>query len=93
MGKYEIFYGHKTMKDSGYARGKIVGDTLLGAYYYKSYGGLGLSKPIALLMKEDKLLLVTGVQSSVLGLVFLLLRCQLIIMHQYLFLKNFKKKK
>jgi hypothetical protein len=36
MGKYEIFYGHKTMKDSGYVRGKIVGDTLLGAYYYKS---------------------------------------------------------
>jgi hypothetical protein len=33
---YEIFYGHKTMKDSGYVRGKIVGDTLLGAYYYKS---------------------------------------------------------
>jgi hypothetical protein len=27
MGKYEIFYGHKTMKDSGYVRGKIVGDT------------------------------------------------------------------
>jgi hypothetical protein len=70
IGKYEIFYGHKTMKDSGYVRGKIVGDTLLGAYYYKSYGGLGLSKPIALLMKEDKLLLGTGVQSSVLGLVF-----------------------
>ena len=93
MGKYEIFYGHKTMKDSGYVRGKIVGDTLLGAYYYKSYGGLGLSKPIALLMKEDKLLLGTGVQSSVLGLVFLLLRYQLIMMHQYLFLKNFKKKK
>ncbi len=70
IGKYEIFYGHKSMKDSGYVRGKIVGDTLLGAYYYKSYGGLGLSKPIALLMKEDKLLLGTGVQSSVLGLVF-----------------------
>jgi hypothetical protein len=58
------------MKDSGYVRGKIVGDTLLGAYYYKSYGGLGLSKPIALLMKEDKLLLGSGVQSSVLGLFF-----------------------
>ena len=69
-GKYEIFYGHKTMKDSGYVRGKIVGDTLLGAYYYKSYGGLGLSKPIALLMKGDKLLLGTGIQSSLLGLVF-----------------------
>ena len=70
IGQYEIFYGHKTMKDSGYVRGKIVGDTLLGAFYYKSYGGLGLSKPIALLKKKDKLLLGTGVQSSVLGLVF-----------------------
>ena len=70
IGNYEIFYGHKTMKDSGYVRGKIVGDTLLGAFYYKSYGGLGLSKPIALLKKKDKLLLGTGVQSSVLGLVF-----------------------
>jgi hypothetical protein len=61
MGKYEIFYGHKTMKDSRICTGgKIVGDTLLGAYYYKSYGGLGLSKPIALLMKEDKLLLGSG---------------------------------
>ena len=51
-------------------RRKIVGNTLLGAYYYKSYGSLGLSKPIALLMKEVKLLLGSGVQSSLLGLVF-----------------------
>jgi hypothetical protein len=53
-------------------------------------GGLGLSKPIALLMKEDKLLLGSGVQSSVLGLV-LLLRCQLIMINQYLFSKVQKR--
>jgi hypothetical protein len=33
----KYFMDIKQWKTSGYVRGKIVGDTLLGAYYYKSY--------------------------------------------------------
>lgn len=60
-GRYEIQY-EGTMKDSGEVRGKIMGDTLQGDYYYKPYGGGKWKRvPIALLKKDRKLLLGRGV--------------------------------
>lgn len=65
-GQYEIRYG-KMGKDSGDIRGIIKGDSLHGVYTYISYGGSWKKAPIALLKKNNKLLLGKGVAAILLG--------------------------
>ncbi|MFG4002386.1 hypothetical protein B0A67_16150 [Flavobacterium aquidurense] len=59
-GRYEIVY-HKIGKDSGDVRGDIKGDTLRGDFHYISNGGSWKRIPLALLKKENKLFLGSGV--------------------------------
>ncbi|WP_264537660.1 hypothetical protein [Flavobacterium sp. N1736] len=59
-GRYEISY-YKVGKDSGDVRGDLKGDTLRGDYHYISNGGAWKRVPLALLKKENKLFLGTGV--------------------------------
>jgi len=66
-GKYEIRYG-KMGKDSGEVRGEFIGDTLRGVYNYISYGGSLKQAPIALLKKNNKLLLGKGIVSSLMDM-------------------------
>jgi hypothetical protein len=66
-GQYEIRYG-KMGKDSGEVRGEFIGDTLRGVYNYISYGGSLKQAPIALLKKNNKLLLGKGFVSSLMDM-------------------------
>jgi hypothetical protein len=59
-GHYEVLY-HKIGKDSGDVRGDIKGDTLRGDFHFISNGGSWKRIPLALLKKEDKLLLGNGI--------------------------------
>jgi len=59
-GRYEIFY-NKIGKDSGDVRGDIKGDTLRGDFHFISNGGSWKRIPLALLKKEDKLYLGSGI--------------------------------
>jgi hypothetical protein len=59
-GRYEILY-HRIGKDSGDVRGDLKGDTLRGDFHFISNGGSWKRIPIALLKKESKLILGTGV--------------------------------
>jgi hypothetical protein len=59
-GRYEILY-HKYGKDSGDVRGDMRGDTLRGDFHFISNGGSWKRAPIALLKKENKLILGKGV--------------------------------
>ena len=60
FGRYEISH-YKIGKDSGDVRGDIKGDTLRGDYHYITVGGSWKRVPLALLKKENKLFLGTGV--------------------------------
>ena len=66
-GRYEISY-YKTGKDSGDVRGDIKGNTLTGDFHYISNGGSWKRVPLALLKKENKLLLGNGVIGSFMNL-------------------------
>lgn len=59
-GRYEVTY-YKIGKDSGDVRGDLKGDTLRGDFHFISNGGSWKRIPIALLKKENKLILGTGV--------------------------------
>jgi hypothetical protein len=59
-GRYEVLY-HKIGKDSGDVRGDLKGDTLRGDFHYISNGGSWKRVPLALLKKENKLILGSGV--------------------------------
>ncbi|WP_051627472.1 hypothetical protein [Flavobacterium seoulense] len=68
FGQYEIIYGG-SRKDSGEVRGIISGDTIKGSFYYHPYGGGVLKRyPVALLKRENKLLLGKGVISIYMGI-------------------------
>lgn len=60
FGRYEIIY-HQLGKDSGDVRGDLRGDTLRGDFHYISNGGSWKRIPLALLKKENTLLLGKGV--------------------------------
>jgi hypothetical protein len=60
FGRYEILY-HEFGKDSGDVRGDFRGDTLRGDFHYISNGGTWKRIPIALLKKNNKLILGKGV--------------------------------
>lgn len=63
-GHYTVKYGNST-KDSGEIRGKIIGDTLIGDYFYiPSSGGVKKRKPFALLHNGNTLRLGTGAVMS-----------------------------
>ncbi|MGO4773056.1 hypothetical protein ACEN2I_15445 [Flavobacterium sp. W22_SRS_FK3] len=66
-GRYEISY-YGIGKDSGDVRGDIKGDTLRGDFHYISNGGSWKRIPIALLKKENKLFLGSGVVSTYMNL-------------------------
>ena len=66
-GHYEISY-YRVGKDSGDVRGDIKGDTLRGDFHYISNGGSWKRIPIALLKKENKLFLGSGVISTYMNL-------------------------
>jgi len=66
-GRYEISY-YKIGKDSGDVRGDIKGNTLTGDFHYISNGGSWKRVPLALLKKENKLLLGNGVIGSFMNL-------------------------
>lgn len=59
-GRYERSY-YRQGKDSGDVRGNIIGDTLRGDFHYISNGGSWKRVPLALLKKENKLFLGSGV--------------------------------
>ncbi|MFL9829234.1 hypothetical protein ACSV4D_07445 [Flavobacterium sp. ARAG 55.4] len=72
FGQYEVIYS-QSRKDSGEIRGIISGDTLKGSFYYHPYGGGVLKRyPVALLKRENKLLLGKGVISIYMGIPFFL---------------------
>ncbi|MEP6931643.1 MAG: hypothetical protein ABI850_16595 [Flavobacterium sp.] len=60
FGRYEISH-YRVGKDSGDVRGDIKGDTLRGDYHYLTFGGSWKRVPLALLKKDNKLFLGTGV--------------------------------
>ncbi len=60
FGRYEVLY-HKIGKDSGDVRGDIKGDTLRGDFHFISNGGSWKRIPLALLKKENKLFLGSGI--------------------------------
>ena len=66
-GRYEISY-YKTGKDSGDVRGDIKENTLTGDFHYISNGGSWKRVPLALLKKENKLLLGNGVIGTFMNL-------------------------
>jgi len=66
-GRYEISY-YKIGKDSGDVRGDIKGNTLTGDFHYISNGGSWKRVPLALLKKENKLLLGNGVIGTFMNL-------------------------
>ncbi|MDW8848752.1 hypothetical protein SD960_01510 [Flavobacterium sp. MMLR14_040] len=66
-GRYEISY-YKTGKDSGDVRGDIKGNTLTGDFHYISNGGSWKRVPLALLKKENKLVLGNGVIGTFMNL-------------------------
>ncbi|WP_428233037.1 hypothetical protein [Flavobacterium sp.] len=59
-GRYERTY-YQQGKDSGDVRGDIKGDTLRGDFHYISNGGNWKRIPLALLKKENKLFLGSGI--------------------------------
>ncbi|PAM96463.1 hypothetical protein B4N84_03310 [Flavobacterium sp. IR1] len=67
FGRYEILY-NKIGKDSGNVRGDIKGDTLRGDFHYISNGGSWKRIPLALLKKENKLHLGSGVIGTYMNL-------------------------
>jgi hypothetical protein len=66
-GRYEISH-YKIGKDSGDVRGNITGDTLRGDFHFITYGGEWKRIPLALLKKENKLFLGTGVIGTFMNL-------------------------
>jgi hypothetical protein len=66
-GQYEIS-NYKIGKDSGDVRGILKGDTLRGDFHYISYGGGWKRIPLALLKKENKLFLGSGIIGTYLNL-------------------------
>ncbi|TDO71187.1 hypothetical protein EV143_10942 [Flavobacterium chryseum] len=66
-GRYEILH-YKIGKDSGDVRGNITGDTLRGDFHFITYGGEWKRIPLALLKKENKLFLGTGVIGTFMNL-------------------------
>lgn len=63
-GKYIVQYGNSA-KDSGEIRGNILGDTLLGDYFYiPSSGAVKKRKPFALLQNGKTLRLGSGAVMS-----------------------------
>lgn len=67
FGRYEILY-HQIGKDSGDVRGDIKGDTLRGDFHYISNGGSWKRIPLALLKKDNKLILGNGVIGTYMSL-------------------------
>ncbi|MEP7095973.1 MAG: hypothetical protein ABI793_18045 [Flavobacterium sp.] len=66
-GRYEISY-YRVGKDSGDVRGDIKGDTLRGDFHYISNGGSWKRIPLALLKKENRLFLGSGVMGTYMNL-------------------------
>jgi hypothetical protein len=66
-GRYEISY-YKIGKDSGDVRGDIKGNELTGDFHYISNGGSWKRVPLALLKKENKLVLGNGVIGTFMNL-------------------------
>ncbi|WP_343694120.1 hypothetical protein [Flavobacterium sp.] len=66
-GRYEISY-YGVGKDSGDVRGDIKKDTLRGDFHYISNGGSWKRIPLALLKKDDKLILGNGVVGTYMSL-------------------------
>lgn len=66
-GQYEIS-NYETGKDSGDVRGIIKNDTLRGDFHYISYDGGWKRIPLALLKKENKLFLGSGIIGTYLNL-------------------------
>lgn len=67
FGRYEISY-YKVGKDSGDVRGDINGNTLRGDFHFISNGGSWKRVPLALLKKENKLILGNGVVGTYMNL-------------------------
>jgi len=66
-GRYEISY-YQTGKDSGDVRGDIKENTLTGDFHFISNGGSWKRIPLALLKKENKLVLGNGVVGTYMNL-------------------------
>ncbi|RED27093.1 hypothetical protein BD847_1026 [Flavobacterium cutihirudinis] len=66
-GRYEILY-HQLGKDSGDVRGDIKENKLTGDFHFISNGGSWKRVPIALLKKDKKLILGTGVVGTYMNL-------------------------
>lgn len=69
-GSYEVYYGGRTMKDSGAVEGLISGDTLRGKFRYRSYGGSKTISPIIFLRSKGKLIQGYGVVATYMGIAY-----------------------
>ncbi|WP_149207770.1 hypothetical protein [Flavobacterium johnsoniae] len=67
-GSYQVYYGSRSMKDSGAVEGQISGDTLRGKFRYISYGGSKAISPIIFLQRKGKLIQGEGVVASYMGI-------------------------
>lgn len=67
-GSYEVYYGSRSMKDSGAVEGEILGDTLRGKFRYRSYGGSEVISPIIFMQRKGKLIQGRGVVASYMGI-------------------------
>lgn len=69
-GQFEINY-HGVYKDSGDVNGIIKGDTLRGTYHYQHYGIETWHRiPIALLKKDNKLIMGVGAMEIYMNMTF-----------------------
>lgn len=69
-GQYEISHDG-VYKDSGDVNGVVKGDTLKGTFHYQSYGIKKWYRiPIALLKKEEKLIMGTGSMQIYMNMTF-----------------------
>ncbi|KLT69146.1 MULTISPECIES: hypothetical protein [unclassified Flavobacterium] len=66
-GRYEILH-YKIGKDSGDVRGDIKENILRGDYHYITFGGSWKRVPLALLKKDNKLILGSGVVGTYMNL-------------------------
>jgi hypothetical protein len=66
-GTLEIYY-QGTYKDSGDVKGVVKGDTLIGEFHFLHYKLEWKRKPVAFLMKKDKMIMGQGLTKLTVGI-------------------------
>ncbi|RYG07913.1 MAG: hypothetical protein EOO07_26545 [Chitinophagaceae bacterium] len=66
-GTLEIRY-NGTYKDSGDVKGMVKGDTLIGEFHYLAYNLAWKRKPVAFLIKKDRMVMGQGLTKLTVGI-------------------------